>query len=522
MSAPGLTAVAAWDTPLLDGAVYTLEAVAERLPPWRARVEAVARTLADVRVWYGPAGQEAATALGQVSSVVTAVTGALGASLERLWDTAREARTAQELAEQALAEAAAVPVALEETGGVVPPAPVPLPADATAAQVAGHAAELAGQAAAAQRVAGLAARALAAAARAALHAATSAEPLAAVGGLGPVVPADFAGLAAAVGRGLALVPVLTPPPTTPPEAVASWWADLSGPARTSLTAADPAAVGSLHGVPAWARDRANRLLLEQALGDPSGAGYATALAVAAEIEAEEAAGRPVQLWVLDPARELVALAYGDLDTAEGVGVLVPGVGNVAAEDLDDQGDRAQAVADAALRAAPAASVATLAWFGYRPPAGRELGRMVTRSRAAQGGVALAGDLAGLAAARAADPARAGTLPRVTVLAHSYGTVVVDEAADQPGRLAADAVVLLGSPGMEGDAGDLEAAEVYDATSPVDPVSQLGWFGTDTWVPEFGSTGLLADWDTGHGGYFDPARPTLAALGEVVTDTRRPD
>ena len=47
MSAPGLTAVAAWDVALLDGAVYTLEAVTERLPPWRARVEAVARTLAD-------------------------------------------------------------------------------------------------------------------------------------------------------------------------------------------------------------------------------------------------------------------------------------------------------------------------------------------------------------------------------------------------------------------------------------------------------------------------------------------
>jgi pimeloyl-ACP methyl ester carboxylesterase len=44
-------------------------------------------------------------------------------------------------------------------------------------------------------------------------------------------------------------------------------------------------------------------------------------------------------------------------------------------------------------------------------------------------------------------------------------VVVDEAADVPGRLAADAVVLLGSPGMEHDAASLEVPEVYDAADP---------------------------------------------------------
>ncbi|MEX5719437.1 alpha/beta hydrolase [Geodermatophilus maliterrae] len=521
MSTPGLTAVAAWDTALLDGAVYTLEAVAERLPPWRARVEDVARTLADARVWYGPAAQEAAAALGEVSSVVTAVTGALGASLERLWDTAREARTAQELAEQALAEAAVVPVALEETGAVVPSAPVPLPAEATAAQVADHTAELAERAAAAQRVAGLATDALFAAARAALHTSTSAEPLAAVGGHGPVVPADFAGLSAAVGRGAPFAPVLTPLPTTPPEAVASWWANLPEPARTSLIASDPAAVGSLDGVPAWARDRANRLLLQQTLGDPGTAGYATARAAAAEIEAEEAAGRPVQLWVFDPAQDLVAVAYGDLDTAEDVGLLVPGMGNVVGEDLDDLGDRAHTVADATLAAAPAAAVATVAWFGYRPPAGLGSWQAARREVAQRGGIALAGDLAGLAAARAADPVRAGD-PRVTVLAHSYGTVVVDEAGDLVGELDVDAVVLLGSPGIEEyRSSDLEAAEVYDASSPSDPVSYLGRFGTSTWERSFGSAALPTDWDTGHGDYYAPDHPTVAAMGEVVAGTRQP-
>jgi hypothetical protein len=107
-----------------------------------------------------------------------------------------------------------------------------------------------------------------------------------------------------------------------------------------------------------------------------------------------------------------------------------------------------------------------------------------------------------------------------VLAHSYGTVVLDEAADVAGRLAADAVVLLGSPGMErtGAAG-LEAPEVYDAAALGDPVSWLGWFGSDTWAGPFGSTSLPTTWSMGHSEYYDAEHPTLAAMGEVVAGTR---
>jgi hypothetical protein len=110
-----------------------------------------------------------------------------------------------------------------------------------------------------------------------------------------------------------------------------------------------------------------------------------------------------------------------------------------------------------------------------------------------------------------------------VLAHSYGTVVADEAAEQPGLLDADAVVLLGSPGIDDPhASGLEAAEVYDASSPSDPVSYLGRFGGSTWERSFGSTGLPTDWHTLHDEYYDPHHPTLAAMGEVVAGTRRPD
>jgi hypothetical protein len=109
-----------------------------------------------------------------------------------------------------------------------------------------------------------------------------------------------------------------------------------------------------------------------------------------------------------------------------------------------------------------------------------------------------------------------------VLAHSYGTVVVDEAADRPGLLAADAVVLLGSPGISGDAGGLEVAEVYDAAPVADPIAWSGWFGVPPGFAAFGSTGLPVDPWAGHSEYYDADGPTLAAIGEVVAGTREAD
>jgi hypothetical protein len=96
---------------------------------------------------------------------------------------------------------------------------------------------------------------------------------------------------------------------------------------------------------------------------------------------------------------------------------------------------------------------------------------------------------------------------------------VDEAADVPGRLAADAVVLLGSPGMEDDAASLEAPEVFDAEGGDDPVAGFEWFGSRTGAQRYGSTALPVDPSTGHSDYYDVERPTLAAIGEVVAGVR---
>jgi hypothetical protein len=94
-------------------------------------------------------------------------------------------------------------------------------------------------------------------------------------------------------------------------------------------------------------------------------------------------------------------------------------------------------------------------------------------------------------------------------------VVLDEAADVHGTLAADALVLLGSPGMEGEAADLEAPEVYDVASDADLVAQLGYFGFPTDSDGFGATALPRDPGTGHSEYYARGSASLAAIGEVV-------
>jgi hypothetical protein len=461
---PRLVQAAGWDVPLLRGAVATLTAVAGRLFTWRLAVEQAGRALEGAECWSGPAAREAAGAVLRLSSVTVGVGGGLGRSLEAFERLAAEAAAGHELALTTLV------------------APDP----AAAEEALGHLA----------RVAAAASRAD--------------EALRGLGVVDAFGPVSFAALAGSAGVAGIAAPPLPPDPT--PDAVAAWWAGLRAADQRSAIAARPELVGGLDGVPAWARDRANRLLLARALADDHLPAHQaiTARAVDQRLAELQAAGQPAQVHTLDLAGDRVAVGLGDLDTATVVAVLVPGIMATPAGDLGRWSRTGRAVADAARRAGAGPGVATLVWLGYRTP--QELPTVVTRFAAQRGGTALAGDLDGLAAAREA----AGRPPaRTTVIAHSYGTVVVDEAADVDGRLAADAVVLLGSPGMEGDAADLEAPQVYVGAAPGDPVSWLGWFGEPPSWDRFGARQLPADAGTGHSEWFDADHPTLAAIGEVV-------
>jgi hypothetical protein len=479
-----LRVVAVWDGGLVTGARCTFAEVLDRLAAWRARLDDLGRALGDADCWSGPAADVAAATVVDVSRAAAAVHAAFARSQDG-WDAlAGFAGTAQALAEQALVLAALSES--EPIGRLVLPA-APVAEEALAA---------------------------AAAADAAAHTAGDA-----VDGLAALVPgAAPPGVADLLAR-IGPLPVPTVPAGASPRDVAAWWANLSAAEHTALVADVPAVVGRLDGVPAWARDEANRLLLHQALDDPSLPDDAARAArlLDARIRAEEAAGRTVRLHLLDLPSDRVVLALGDLDTADVVALLVPGILTTPDDDLGALVGDAEAVAAASAAAAPAASVATVVWLGYRTP--QTVPEMTGRTRSVEGGRALAAALDGMSAARAA----AGSPPaRTTVLAHSYGTVVVDEAADLPGRLVADAVVLLGSPGMAEDAASLEAPEIYDAGSATDLIAWSGWFGMPAGAPAFGSTGLPTDPWGGHSHYYTADGPTLPALGEVVAGVHAPD
>lgn len=503
-----LTELAGWDVPQLRGCVGTLGLVADRLLPWRSRLDALGRELGAAECWSGPAGAVAASALVELSTVASGLSGALAASAADLDGLVAAAAEAQERAATALAVAGSAGLRLDERGTAagVPAAPLPVMAadqvaDVTAARAAAAVAEA------------TAAGALVAAARAAAHAAAAAGPLAGLGVLdaGPVDLTDLA------------VRLPAPVPSLPsgggPRSVAAWWSGLT--AGQQLAAIDtwPGAVGALDGLPAWARDRANRLDLAAALRhlSPGSARHDMARAVESALAEVTDAGQVAQLLQFDPAEGLVAISRGDLDTADAVGVLVPGINTSPISDLGGLVADAADVAAAAVAAAPGLAVATVAWLGYRTPIGREA---VELRAARTGGPALDRALDGLAAARTAPGAPAP--PRVTVLGHSYGTVVTGQAARAPGRLAADAVVLLGSPGTSvGRADRLEAPEVHGAWSVADPISTSGFYGASPSGLFFGDVPLPTELTQGHTDYYDADRPTLAALGEVVAGTRAP-
>jgi hypothetical protein len=499
--------LAGWDLPQLRGGVGRLGQVADRLLPWRTRLDALGRRLGTAECWSGPASSAAAAALVELSTAVSGVSGALGSSLASLRGLTAAAAEAQEWAAGAVAAAQAGGVTLDAAGLPVglplPPSPV-MAADQVADVLA---ARQAGRLAAAR-----AAEALHAAGRALGCARDAQQPLARFGIVGGA-PIGFADLV------VRLPPVRLSPAPAPgdPREVAAWWAGLTASGQLAEIEARPAVIGALDGLPAWARDRANRLQLAAALQDLPAGGEQRVLAevVAGQLATRAVAGRTTQLLQFDPAADLVAVSLGDLDTASAVGVLVPGINTTPDDDLPGLLREAAGVGSAAEDAAPGLAVAAVAWLGYRTPG---LATMALPQAARRGGPALDRALDGLAAARSVPGA--GPAPRTTVVAHSYGTVVAGQAARAPGPLAADALVLLGSPGLAGGAAeDLEADEVYGAWSAADPVSWLQWFGDTPADPSFGDVALPTELTEWHTDYYDRDRPTLAAIGRVVAGVR---
>ncbi|WP_157682882.1 alpha/beta hydrolase [Nocardioides scoriae] len=240
-----------------------------------------------------------------------------------------------------------------------------------------------------------------------------------------------------------------------------WWDALSAAEQAAVLAARPDLLGGADGLPAGVRDAANRVLLaedlatleaKEASGELDGDERDRLRNVRAVRDAlEDADGfhDPVtgeltggQLWMYDPDKwdtenGAVAIAVGDLDTADRLAVRVPGITN---EIVDAPALTAEAynLYEGARNLGDGDSVASMMWLGYDTPDAFWDPDTVSNDRAREGGAALADSVSGLKAGAEHDQA-------VTVIGHSYGSTTVAHAASDH-TMDVEDVVLVGSPG----------------------------------------------------------------------------
>lgn len=293
---------------------------------------------------------------------------------------------------------------------------------------------------------------------------------------------------------------------------------LSAAARPEIPAPAPAALGRVTAATldeTYAANRAN-------------AAEASRMADAHGDRERAAADRAMA----DPARRFLtfdgrgsgraAEVLGDLAHADRVAVLVPGSDTsldtydrfrATAVHLRDELNR-QSLASGST--GPGPRTAVVAWLGYETP-GTISTTVLTPDRAEQAAPHLREFVRQLHALTGGDT-------RLSLLCHSYGTVVCARAAAGPD--VAD-LALVGSPGTGADtaAGLHTRARVWAARGSDDWVGEVPHveadlfgttvgFGTDPVSPAFGAR-VFAAGDGGHSDYFAPGSVSLTNLARIV-------
>ncbi len=280
---------------------------------------------------------------------------------------------------------------------------------------------------------------------------------------------------------------LKPPDGATDTEVNKWWDGLSQAEHDRVIAERPEWIGNLDGVPGAARDQANRNRLAKLRNDPNLTGEEKGTIS----EIDKALAKPdSHLLVLDFDGEhpKVAVALGDVDTADHVSVYVPGTGAVTYDkpgegnDLPTYVEQAGWLRTETQRVLEKAgktneTVATVAWLGYEPP--ENVGEAASAHYANDNAPKLASFINGLDSSRDTDP-------HLTVLGHSYGSTLASEALQR--GTAADDVVFMGSPGLETNPmqylhdttpSDLHLTQghVYVEHAKNDVVANLGRYGS---------------------------------------------
>jgi len=319
------------------------------------------------------------------------------------------------------------------------------------------------------------------------------------------------------------------------EQVGGWWTALSSNERAMLEHRAPQFLGNLEGIPFEIRGSANRTLLQQKVDDLQSKIRAAGRQVSESLKTQFAALKGIQAALHSspgaPKRTLTtfdsggsmraAIAIGDIDHADDVSILVPGMFYTVAGQLADWADTAQTLY-ATQRSwlkrlgEQDKSVAAIAWLGYQTP---DLTSVLSLTDARAGASLLTDAIAGIRASRGANQ------PYLSVLAHSYGSTAAFMAL-QHGTVKVDALAVVGSPGSIATSVrqlDVSAGRVYVGAALFDPIAGTGYFGTNPSSNSYGAhplgvTGGIDPIDgqpmlpaLGHNGYFTPGSESMRNL-----------
>ncbi|MEU3577751.1 hypothetical protein AMK14_16470 [Streptomyces sp. TSRI0445] len=355
-----------------------------------------------------------------------------------------------------------------------------------------------------------------------------------------------------------------PPKDGTPKDNASWWKGLSPEEQAAHLALNAAAVGALDGLPAEARDEANRMVLAQSRAqvelelakipeptryspNPNGT-YPAVIqndnwtkwnekhgerfaqltksregmkSIQERFDATGTKGLP-EAYLLGFSTEgngRAIVANGNPDTADHQAVYVPGTSS----NLGSVGGDINRMANVwrvANDEADGASVSTITWLGYDAP--QSIVKDSPFSHYANDGApAYNRFLDGLDASHTAE-----SDPHRTAIGHSYGTTLIGSAARQ-GELNADDVILAGSPGVQvskAEQLDVPKGHVWNQEADWDVVPDIGRFGhggndrDGVWLipsdPVFGANQMTTD-TSGHSDYWKENTESLRNQGLVV-------
>ncbi|MEY7973395.1 alpha/beta hydrolase [Saccharomonospora xinjiangensis] len=312
---------------------------------------------------------------------------------------------------------------------------------------------------------------------------------------------------------------LTVPSGKTPDEIAAWWNGLSPAQRDELVKRQPEVIGRLDGVPAADRHRANLAVLDEKIDNTTGAERQRLKEIRARIEASRSGSDvadDMYLLKLDTSGDgKIVVSIGDPDTADDVSVYVPGTTAALWGDLDTDLDRAKAMFDKAN--GNGGDVASVLWLDYDAPDSVLL-HAPDPTYAEKGGPTLRSFVDSLKATHQDGG------PHTTLVAHSYASLVVGDAAKQSPGMEADIVTVGGAGfGLDDTSGtDVEKAlnlegDVYSATGGTDVIRAAHGFEVHGDGPSElkGTEKLSVSPFTGHTGYWDDEK-FLSDVSAVIT------